>query len=426
MPKTTVDLHIPDNILQIWQEFLNVLSEVLAIPAALIMRLEQPYIQVFVSSKGKDNPYHPGEREIFDQSGLYCEHVIKSGSKLLVPNALQDQNWDHNPDIKLNMISYLGYPIFKPDGEAFGTLCVLDNKENSYSPRAEKILEHYRNLIQHELAIEYLNSHLGQENAGLNDYVNDLLDKNRIISEQSEQLREVNDQLNSKIEVLDWLVKVISHDIRGPLGSFQKLLRMMEDGSIPQDEYPQLIQALHRQSGQLFNIVDEMLDGIRIQNSDLAEYASLDNHDLTPILESLYHLYHFIATQKRIELDLEMDSGPVLARINPKLLKVAIRNLLNNAMKFSPEKAKVRLRLRNLEPGAEISVIDTGVGLSDGMLSYLRGDMSVSAPEDGNPLNKGYGFGLGLCKDCVQRMQGILEISGEPAKGATFTIILPN
>ena len=64
MPKTTVDLHIPDNILQIWQDFLNVLSEVLAIPAALIMRLEQPYIQVFVSSKGKDNPYHPGEREI--------------------------------------------------------------------------------------------------------------------------------------------------------------------------------------------------------------------------------------------------------------------------------------------------------------------------------------------------------------------------
>mgnify|MGYP001953189988 CR=1 FL=1 len=71
-------------------------------------------------------------RSILFDSGLYCETVIKSGKQLLVPDALADKDWENNPDVELNMISYLGFPILFPDGNPFGTICVLDNKKNAY------------------------------------------------------------------------------------------------------------------------------------------------------------------------------------------------------------------------------------------------------------------------------------------------------
>ncbi len=79
-------------------------------------RLREDEIEVLVASRGEGNPYRPGDREHFAGPGLYCETVIKSGKKLLVPDALADENWKKNPDVKLNMISCLGFPIFLPDG----------------------------------------------------------------------------------------------------------------------------------------------------------------------------------------------------------------------------------------------------------------------------------------------------------------------
>jgi GAF domain-containing protein len=73
------------------------------------------------------------EREVLIDSGLYCETVIRTKNRLLVPNATTDEEWRDNPDIKLGMISYLGYPIMLPTGDVFGTICVLDYRENHYS-----------------------------------------------------------------------------------------------------------------------------------------------------------------------------------------------------------------------------------------------------------------------------------------------------
>ena len=151
------EIKIPDAKLQDWQDMVDITSEILKVPAALIMRLKDPDIEVFVSSLGKENPYHPGDKEKLWGSGLYCEKVIKRRKKLLIPNALKDQNWKDNPDIKLNMISYLGFPIFLPNGKIFGTICVLDNKENSYSDIFEKLIVKFRNIIQSDIETLHMN-----------------------------------------------------------------------------------------------------------------------------------------------------------------------------------------------------------------------------------------------------------------------------
>lgn len=164
-------IEISEEILQKWQNIVDILSELMNIPAALIMRLVQSDIEVFVSSRSENNPYQPGDHEHFLGSGLYCETVINTNGKLLIPNALVDEDWKNNPDIKLNMISYLGYPILLPGGKPFGTICVLDSKENSYSETYENLLKNFRDIVQSELSLVFMNNALGEKNKQLSDYL---------------------------------------------------------------------------------------------------------------------------------------------------------------------------------------------------------------------------------------------------------------
>jgi hypothetical protein len=122
---TTLEIsHASPPTIQKWQEIIDLLAEVLHVPSALIMKVEPPNIRVFVCSESEENPYERDELACLS-TGLYCETVMKTRRLLLVPNALVDQEWNANPDIKLGMISYMGVPVAWPDGEVFGTICVL-------------------------------------------------------------------------------------------------------------------------------------------------------------------------------------------------------------------------------------------------------------------------------------------------------------
>lgn len=167
-------VNVPAAILKNWQEIIDVLAQAIGVPAALVMRVNGPNIEVFVSSNTKGNPYHPGDKEKVNGSGLYCETVMKTSEKLLVPNALEDALWRNNPDIKLGMISYFGFPILLPSGKPFGTICVLDSKQNAYSKNVEVLMQSLRDLIQSNLAMIYMNQVLGDENKRLNDYLAEL------------------------------------------------------------------------------------------------------------------------------------------------------------------------------------------------------------------------------------------------------------
>ena len=141
---------IPDNTFAKWQKSVDLIATLVGIPAALIMKVNPQEIEVFVSSETESNPYEKGERAHLN-TGLYCETVMAQRAQLLVPDARKDPEWDHNPDIELDMVSYLGFPLIWPDGEIFGTICVLDNKENSYSSTHQKLLAHFREVLEVDL-----------------------------------------------------------------------------------------------------------------------------------------------------------------------------------------------------------------------------------------------------------------------------------
>jgi hypothetical protein len=92
-------IQVPSEILQKWQEIVNVVAEIVHVPSALVMKVEPPNIKVLVSSESNGNPYERDEVAPLD-TGLYCETVMKTRQSLLVPDALRDDEGPFNSEVQ--------------------------------------------------------------------------------------------------------------------------------------------------------------------------------------------------------------------------------------------------------------------------------------------------------------------------------------
>jgi signal transduction histidine kinase len=158
------EIEVPDRFRERWQRTLGTLAALSQVKAALVMRVHARQIEVFARNGGEEHVYEEREMAPLD-SGLYCETVMTERTELLVANALADPLWEHNPDVRLGMISYLGLPLEWPTGHIFGTICVLDDQPHEYSTLQRETLQQFRDLVQDELALLFENHLLKQEAA---------------------------------------------------------------------------------------------------------------------------------------------------------------------------------------------------------------------------------------------------------------------
>jgi signal transduction histidine kinase len=225
---------IPEPILEKWQKIVNLMAEMVDVPAGMIMRIRGEDLQVFVASSTEGNPFHSGDAQRLCGTGLYCEAVVTKNHEMLVPNALFDEEWRNSAGVKLDLISYLGYPIRWPDGKTFGTLCVMDCKTNSYSERYKRLMTHFRDVIEVHLEVIYteavrreeLERLVDERTASLQVAVAQQSEANhRVLVEMSqrkkteESLRKAQDDLAriSRITTMGELAATIAHEVNQPL-----------------------------------------------------------------------------------------------------------------------------------------------------------------------------------------------------------------
>lgn len=170
------------------------MAKILNVPSGLIMKVHPSEIEVFISSYTEGNPYNVGEKASL-KTGLYCETVMASKKPLLVPNALKDPAWAKNPDIKLNMIYYLGFPILWPNGHVFGTICVLDEHANDNATAYFDLMKEFSEIIERDLA-------LITKEKELKDYTSQLEDFNSVLLEREERIIEMKEEVNTLSEEL--------------------------------------------------------------------------------------------------------------------------------------------------------------------------------------------------------------------------------
>lgn len=189
----TGTIAIPDDISESWQNIVNLLAEIVNVPAALIMRVHKEHIEVFSANNNHKHPYKVGDSESLGQ-GLYCETVVNENRKLIVPNAAADPQWSSNPDMKFGLLAYCGLPVRWPNGDMFGTICVLDDRENPFIDTYQQLLVSFRDSVEAQLKTLFQNQHLLQMNVELESRVNtrtqDLVDLNYSLNLEIDKRRE--------------------------------------------------------------------------------------------------------------------------------------------------------------------------------------------------------------------------------------------
>ncbi|MFB9214177.1 bifunctional diguanylate cyclase/phosphodiesterase [Vibrio sinaloensis] len=204
----TANISIPDDMLESWQKIVNLLAEIISVPAALVMRIDDKQIEVFAANNNAEHPYSPGDAEPLNQ-GLYCEAVVNSRQKLHVPNALVAPEWQNNPDMKFGLVAYCGLPVSWPNGEVFGTICILDSKENHLNQTYQDLLESFRDSIDAHLKTLYQNHKLKQ----LNDEL-----KSRVHT-RTKDLVDLNYELNVEIDKRRAAEQKVHYQQRHDLGT---------------------------------------------------------------------------------------------------------------------------------------------------------------------------------------------------------------
>ncbi len=156
----TSAIEIPGDMINKWQGVVDIMAELMSVPAALIMRLQPGEMEVFRSSQRSRNPFQAGMR--FQLEGLYCRAVIQNRERTHIPNALAHEWWKESAAACTGYIAYLGFPLFWPNGELFGTVCVLDAKENRFEGVIEELMIQFKELIESHLGLLFANHELAR------------------------------------------------------------------------------------------------------------------------------------------------------------------------------------------------------------------------------------------------------------------------
>ncbi|MFC1488923.1 GAF domain-containing protein, partial [Thermodesulfobacteriota bacterium] len=156
---------IPTNILEHWQKVVDAISDILSVPSAMINRIDPPDLEIFCSNISPDNPFPSGTR--MKMAGVYCETTAKKRQMVQVVDARKDPLWADSPTVEAGIFAYMGYPLLWPDGEVFGTLCVVDTKSNKWGKRHENLLLTFKDVVEDHLSLVNTIEQLDQKNQEL-------------------------------------------------------------------------------------------------------------------------------------------------------------------------------------------------------------------------------------------------------------------
>ncbi len=212
----------------------------------------------------------------------------------------------------------------------------------------------------------------------------------------------------------------MSHEIRTPLTSIIGFAEVLEE-EVP-EPYDHLAGLVGTSGRRLLNTISSVLDLSKLE----AKRWQLDVETINVVseLEEAMEVYQPRATDRSIQLEMEVESSSLLARADYAALQRVLDNLVGNALKFTPEGGTVRLRAQPEADAVSLVVEDTGPGIGDNMLDHLF-EPFVQSPDETADTAKGSGLGLAITRRLVTAMHGSIELDESYAEGARFCIELP-
>ncbi len=252
----------------------------------------------------------------------------------------------------------------------------------------------------------------------------------RSLSEKNLELNGLNQSLESReLELkkansqVTKFVTILAHDIKNPLSAYRAVAKTLSDSyfDLPENEKLGLIQRLEKSSENLFELFQNLLQWSTSKSGSMR--FSPKEINLAIIAYKAVAFMQATAERKEITIDLQMD-GEVMVFADRNMVSIILTNLITNAIKFTPRGGEIWISSKLDGGSVEVSVRDSGIGLSAGDLALLF-RLDVDHKIIGGSEEKGTGIGLILCHEFVAKNGGRIWAESHLGQGSTFHFTLP-
>lgn len=237
-----------------------------------------------------------------------------------------------------------------------------------------------------------------------------LVNIHEVVSKEKE-LRKVNENKNN-------ILSILTHDLRSPIITLHSLTELALQKKLSQQEFFEIIRTLNEKSRKTLDLLDTTLLWARANFDTLI--VSYKEVDLKQIVHSVLAVYESSLVDKRLSVTVEIENAPL--RADPDVIMILFRNILSNAIKYTPEGGSIVIGATLRVGVFTLFVKDTGIGLSHQQLEKIRALGAFSTA--GTNAERGFGIGLKLCMQLVRKIKGELTFESEPGKGTRASVVV--
>ncbi len=238
----------------------------------------------------------------------------------------------------------------------------------------------------------------------------------KLINDQNEQLKTINQNKN-------WLFSVLAHDLRSPIGNINSMLKLITQFMLSnnQEKAQKYLHLASDSAGKTYELLDNLLKWA-INQQDIQSIQASE-FKLSDVIESTIELYQNFLKQKKIEL-ISSFKQDCTVYADSEMVQTAFRNILSNAIKFTPAHGKISIICKIDIQNAILQIKDTGVGMSKEQINCLF-EFKEKKSTKGTQGEGGTGIGLVLAFEFIKQNNGEIKVESIPDKGSVFSIYLP-
>ncbi len=254
----------------------------------------------------------------------------------------------------------------------------------------------------------------------VNEQTKDLIIKNQEILNKNEEISMQAESLENLNVTKDKIFSIISHDLRGPINQVQQMLNLLEYTYITEGDFKNVLPDLKESVRYTVSLTDNLLHWARNQMEGVQVKPVI--FDIHEIMEENFRLFRPLASRKNIMLVNTLENHyQVFA--DKDMIKLVIRNLVNNAIKFTEANGRVEMGASIHNKFVTAYISDTGKGIpKEDVAKILNKETFTTSGTQGE---RGVGLGLSLCQEFIERNAGHLYIESEPGKGSKFSFTIP-
>lgn len=238
---------------------------------------------------------------------------------------------------------------------------------------------------------------------------------------EAELLRIKSAELEDLNQTKDKLLSVLSHDLRGPVGNLSAILSLLSQRGMTAEEFHSVSDKLKTDVETTYSMLEEVLQWVKSQREGIVVHPV--SFVLKDVVDEVINVSSSQSNAKNIRVNVETH-GSVTAFADRDHISIVLRNLISNAIKFSPQDSEIIITITSGDNNSTVMIKDSGTGLNPSDVQKILMHEKVIGTQ-GTRGEKGTGLGLHLCQEFIAYNNGVFHLASEKGSGTTagFTIL---